>query len=64
MPLVLNPVPVVLTWLIVTVLDPEFVSVMFCCPVPPTATLLKLTLAGFADSVPLVATALPLKVND
>lgn len=47
--------------MIVTVPAPEFFSVMVCWLLPPTTTLPKLKLPGFAESVPLAATALPVK---
>lgn len=47
----------------VTVPAPEFFSVMICWLLLPTTTLLKLKLPGFAESVPLAATALPVKGN-
>jgi hypothetical protein len=49
--------------LMVTVPTPEFFSVMVCWLLLPTTTLLKLKLPGFAESVPLAATALPVKGN-
>jgi hypothetical protein len=62
-PVLLKPPPVVLTWLIVMVVFPELVSVKLCWLEPFTATLLKLKLPGFADSVLPVATALPVSVS-
>ena len=51
-PLTLNPVPVTLAWLTVTVVPPEFVIVTGCVWVAPTCTFPKLTLAGVAASCP------------
>lgn len=59
----LNPAPVVLTWLIVTVAAPEFVSVIVCWLLLPTTTLLKLKLPGLAERVPFAATALPVNAS-
>lgn len=42
MPVALNPAPEVLMELMVTAPAPEFVSVMVCCVLLPTTTLLKL----------------------
>lgn len=58
-PVLLNPVPVVVAWLIVIAALPEFVRVMVCWLELPTTTLLKLKLPGFALSVLPLATALP-----
>ena len=58
-PVALNPDPVVLTWLMVMVALPEFVSVMVCEPLVPTTTLPKFTLPGLAARVLPDATALP-----
>lgn len=62
-PLAVNPVPAVLTWLMVIAPAPEFFRVMVCGLVDPTTTLLKLTLPGVAESVPSAATALPVKTK-
>jgi hypothetical protein len=62
-PVVLKPVPVVLTWLIVTVAVPLFVSVIDCVPALPTTTLLKLKLPGLGVNELLAATALPVIVR-
>jgi hypothetical protein len=51
-PLMLKPVPVALAAVIVTLAVPEFVSVIVCGLLLPTATLPKLTLEGFAVRVP------------
>ena len=58
-PVALKPDPVVLTWLMVMVALPEFVSVMVCEPLVPTTTLPKFTLPGLAARVLPDATALP-----
>ena len=58
-PVALKPDPVVLTWLMVMVALPEFVSVMVCEPLVPTATLPKFTLPGLVARVLPDATALP-----
>ena len=50
-PLILNPAPVALAAEIVTLADPEFVSIIDWDPLLPTRTLPKLTLDGFADRV-------------
>lgn len=47
----------------VTVVLPEFVSVIVCVPVLPTTTLPKLTLPGLAVKVLFAATALPVIVS-
>ena len=62
-PLALKPDPVVLTWLIVTVVFPEFVSVIVWVPLDPTTTPPKFTLPGLAVSVLPDATALPVRVS-
>ncbi len=62
-PVVLNPAPEVLTWLIVTAPVPEFLRVIVCWPLLPTTTSLKLKLPGLAERVPFAARALPLKGN-
>lgn len=62
-PVLLKPAPVVLTWLMVMVVFPEFVSVNVCWLELFTITLLKLKLPGFTDSVLPVATALPVSVS-
>lgn len=51
-PLMLKPVPEALAAEIVTLAVPEFVSVIDCDVLPPTRTLPKFTLEGFAVSVP------------
>jgi hypothetical protein len=48
----LKPVPDAVACEIVTLADPEFVSVMVCDPLLPTATEPKLTLPGLALSCP------------
>ena len=58
-PLMLKPVPETPPCEIVTVLVPEFVSVIICDPPLPTRTLPKLKLEGVAVRVP--CTAVPLK---
>ena len=51
-PLRLNPVPETLAAETVTLAVPEFVSVMVCDPLLPTATFPKLTLVGLKVSWP------------
>jgi hypothetical protein len=51
-PLILKPVPEALAAEMVTLAVPEFVRVIDCDVLPPTRTLPKLTLEGFAVSVP------------
>jgi hypothetical protein len=51
-PLMLKPVPDAVPCEIVTLPDPEFVNVIDCAPLLPTATDPKLTLDGFAPSWP------------
>lgn len=51
-PLMLKPVPDAVACEIVTFADPEFVNVIVCDPLLPTATEPKLTLAGLAPSWP------------
>lgn len=58
-PLMLKPVPETPPCEIVTMLVPEFVSVIVCDPPLPTRTLPKLKLEGVAVRVP--CTAAPLK---
>jgi len=58
-PLMLKPVPETPPCEIVTMLVPEFVSVIICDPPLPTRTLPKLKLEGVAVRVP--CTAAPLK---
>jgi len=62
-PLVLKTEFVVLTVLIVIVEVPEFVSVIVCGLLLPTATLAKLTLPGLGVRVLPAATALPVNVS-
>ena len=49
-PVRLNPVPEALAAEIVTLAVPELLNAMVCVPLPPTTTLPKLTLEGFALS--------------
>ena len=49
-PLMVNPVPVKLAWVTVTLAPPELVRTAFCVPLLPTCTLPKLT--ALAVSVP------------
>ena len=49
-PLMPNPVPEAVACEIVTLAEPEFVSVIVCDPLLPTATEPKLTLPGLALS--------------
>jgi len=58
-PVTLNPVPDALTAETVTLAVPEFVSVIVCDPLLPTAILPKLTVVGLADSCP--CTPVPLR---
>lgn len=62
-PLALNPAPAAVMLLTVTVVLPEFVSVMPCVLLLPTTTLLKLKLPGLAPRVLPAATALPVRVS-
>jgi hypothetical protein len=56
-PLMVNPEPETLAWLMLTFDPPEFVTVWYWLAVLPTCTLPKLSLAGFALSVPAVVPA-------
>src|SRR5271154_7372424 len=60
-PVMLNPVPDVLTCEIATLAVPEFVKVTLTDPLAPTSRLPKLMLAGFAVSFP--CTPLPLSAT-
>jgi hypothetical protein len=51
-PVMLNPVPVVVAELTVTLAEPELVSVIVCVPLLPVATDPKFTLPGFDVSWP------------
>jgi hypothetical protein len=51
-PLILRPVPVTVALEIVTLAVPEFVNVMDCVPLLPTATDPKFTLDGLAATWP------------
>jgi hypothetical protein len=51
-PLMLKPVPDAVAWEIVTLPEPEFVNVIDCGPLLPTATDPKFTLDGLAPSWP------------
>lgn len=61
-PIMLKPAPVAVTPEIVVLAVPEFVSVMVCDPVLPTATLPKAALAGVALKVELCVTPLPVRI--
>lgn len=62
-PITLNPVPVAVAWFTVTLALPEFCKVIVCVPLLETATLPKFTLPGFAVSVEVADTALPINVT-
>jgi hypothetical protein len=59
-PLALNPAPVTVTALIVTLEFPLFVKVTFCEPLLPSPTFPKLKLVGLAPSSCVAATPVPL----
>ena len=48
----MNPAPVILAWLIVTLDPPVFVIFSVSWELPPTSTFPKLRLAGFAVNAP------------
>ena len=60
-PVTENPVPVAATLVMFTAALPELVKTMFCGALVPTATVPKLTLAGFADNCPVAVLAEPLR---
>ena len=56
-PLMLNPEPETLAWLMLTFDPPEFVTLWYWLVLLPTCTLPKLLLVGFALNIPALATA-------
>lgn len=61
MPLTLNPDPLEVTLVIVSVTFPVFVSVTTCLPLLPTLTLPKVTLEGLALSDGVAVVPVPVK---
>jgi len=56
-PLMLNPEPETLAWLMLTFDPPEFVTLWYWLALLPTCTLPKLLLVGFALNMPALAPA-------
>ena len=56
-PLMLNPEPETLAWLMFTFDPPELVTLRYWLALLPTCTLPKLSLAGFAFNIPAPAPA-------